>query len=213
MDIHSITITSALQGLYEKKFSSLDLTKACLEQIEKHNGVINAFITVSKSEALEAAETADKKIENGEKAPLLGIPVALKDIFVTKGIQTTAASNVLKGYIPQYDGTVVTKLKDAGAVLIGKTNCDAWAHGSSGENSDFGATKNPYNIDYVPGGSSSGSPAAVAASMERTQVALFAFQLALRILSGLSPPMVVLVAMGLSLWHLHWIVSVILRKR
>ncbi len=165
MNIHSLTITSALKGLYEKEFSSTDLTKACLEQITKHNESLNAFITVSETEALACAYDADKKIAAGDTSPLLGIPVALKDIFMTKGIQTTAASNVLRGYIPQYDGTVVTKIKEAGGIIIGKTNCDAWAHGSSGENSDFGATKNPYNKNYIPGGSSSGSPAAVAASM------------------------------------------------
>lgn len=165
MDIQQLTITSALKGLYAKDFSSVDITKACLAQIKKHDTSLNAFITVTESEALQAAEEADKKIAAGERLPLLGIPVALKDIFMTRGIQTTAASNVLRGYIGQYDGTVVEKLHEAGAVLIGKTNCDAWAHGSSGENSDFGPTKNPYNVNYIPGGSSSGSPVAVAASM------------------------------------------------
>lgn len=165
MDLNKLTITEALEGLQSKKFSAIELTTACLDKIEQANEKLNAFITISKDEALQQAEQADEKIKNDQAAPLLGIPIALKDIFSTKGIQTTAASNVLKGYIPPYDATVVKKLKDAGAVLVGKTNLDAWAHGSSGENSDFGPAKNPYNTEYVPGGSSSGSAVAVAADM------------------------------------------------
>ncbi len=145
--------------------SSVELTKACLEQIKKHNGEINAFITVDAQGALEQAEKADKERAAGSTAPLLGIPIALKDIFLTKGLKTTAASKVLENYIPQYDATVTKKLKDAGVVILGKTNLDAWAHGSSGENSDFGKTLNPWNKEYVPGGSSSGSAASLAASM------------------------------------------------
>ena len=99
-----------------------------------------------------------------KKYPLLGVVVSHKDLFLTKGIRTTASSNVLKDYVPSYSGTVVKKLEEAGSIIIGKTNCDAWAHGASGENSDFGPTKNPWNKEYVPGGSSSGSVAAVAAN-------------------------------------------------
>lgn len=165
MDLSNLTLTSALTSLANKDFSAVQLTTAYLERIDKLNPTLNAFLTVTKEEALEQAKVADSRRAGGENLPLLGIPVALKDLFVTKDIRTTAASKVLDHYIGQYDGTVVTKLKEAGAVIIGKTNCDAWAHGSSGENSDYPATKNPYNTDYVPGGSSSGSPVAVVSDM------------------------------------------------
>ncbi|MEX2007618.1 MAG: Asp-tRNA(Asn)/Glu-tRNA(Gln) amidotransferase subunit GatA [Candidatus Levyibacteriota bacterium] len=165
MNLNQLTIKQALNKLASKEISAVDLTKACIDQIKKYNGEINAFITVDEKGALEQAEKADIERKNGNSAPLLGIPIALKDVFLTKGLKTTAASKVLENYIPQYDGTVVAKLKDAGAVILGKTNLDAWAHGSSGENSDFGITRNPYSKEYVPGGSSSGSAASLAASM------------------------------------------------
>ena len=114
---------------------------------------------------MEQAEEADKLVKASQDLPLLGVPIAAKDIFSTKGVRTTASSKVLENYIPEYDATAISKLKDAGAIIIGKTNCDAWAHGSSGENSDFGPTKNPWNEEYVPGGSSSGSAVSVAAQM------------------------------------------------
>lgn len=165
MKLNELTIKQAREGLKTKKFSSVELTKACLEQIKKHNKSLNAFITVTEKEALEQAKAADELISSGQDLPLLGIPIALKDLFSTKGIKTTAGSKVLENYIPTYDATVVRKLKDAGAIIIGKTNLDAWAHGSSGENSDFGPTKNPWNKEYVPGGSSSGSAVSVASDM------------------------------------------------
>lgn len=153
-----------MECLNKKEFSSVELTKACLDKIEILNPKLNAFITVSK-DAVEQAKKADELWEDGSKLPLLGIPIALKDIYMTRGLRTTAASKVLANYIPQYDATVVRKLRDAGAVILGKTNLDAWAHGSSGENSDFGSTKNPWNKECVPGGSSSGSAVSVAANM------------------------------------------------
>src|SRR3989338_2019019 len=165
MDITHLTITQARKDLTEKKYSSVELTEQFLKRIETLDAKIHAFLAVCRNEALTAAKAADKQIADGKSLPLLGIPIALKDIYLTKGIRTTAGSKVLENYIPQYDATAVTKLKDAGAVILGKTNLDAWAHGSSGENSDFGPTRNPYNLDYVPGGSSSGSPAALAANM------------------------------------------------
>ncbi|MDP2585309.1 MAG: Asp-tRNA(Asn)/Glu-tRNA(Gln) amidotransferase subunit GatA [Candidatus Levybacteria bacterium] len=165
MNLNELTIKETREGLKNKKFSSVELTKACLGQIKKHNKELNAFIIIVEKEALESAKKADELILNGQDSSLLGIPIALKDLFSTKGIKTTAASNILKDYVPAYDATVVSKLKDAGAVIIGKTNLDAWAHGSSGENSDFGPTKNPWNAEYVPGGSSSGSAVSVASDM------------------------------------------------
>ncbi len=165
MDLSNLTLTQALSDLSEKKYSSVELTQAYLARIKTLNPSLNAFLTVSEDEALKSAKEADEKRASGDSSPLLGIPVAFKDIFVTKNIRTTAGSKVLENYIGQYDGTVVSKLKEAGVVMVGKTNCDAWAHGSSGENSDFGPTKNPYNLEYIPGGSSSGSPVAVAADM------------------------------------------------
>lgn len=165
MQLHELTLTEAKKGLEEKKFSSVELTNACLTHMKQTNAKLHAFLTVTEKEALEAAKHADLQRLNGSTLPLLGIPVAMKDMYVTKDIRTTAGAKVLEDYTPPYDGTVVGKLKDAGAVIVGKTNGDAWAHGSSGENSDFAPAKNPYDLDYIPGGSSSGSAAAVAAGM------------------------------------------------
>lgn len=161
--LNRLTLKQSVEGLKKKEFSSLELIKACLEQIEKVNGKLNAFVTVCEKEALEIAKKADKELKAGSELPLLGIPIAVKDNFSTNGIKTTASSKVLDDYIPPFDSTVVRKLKKAGAVILGKTNMDAWAHGSSTETSDYGATKNPWNINHLPGGSSGGSAAAVAA--------------------------------------------------
>ena len=165
MILNNLTIKTAREGLKNEQFSSVELVTAYLEQIKAKNLNLNAFITVCEKEALERAKAADELIKAGQELPLLGIPIAVKDIFSTKGIKTTAASNVLSDYIPQYDATVIEKLKNAGAIIIGKTNLDAWAHGSSGENSDFGPVKNPWNEEYVPGGSSSGSAVSVTSGM------------------------------------------------
>lgn len=164
---NQLTITQALKGLKEKQFSAEELTRACLQRIEEVDKKVRAFITVCKNEALNQAEKADKLIQTDpqilEAKPLLGIPIAFKDLYCTKGIKTTAGSNVLKNYMPVHDATVVEKLKEAGAIIIGKTNLDAWGHGSSGENSDFFVTHNPWDLEKTPGGSSSGSGVAVAA--------------------------------------------------
>src|SRR3989344_2383717 len=134
----NLTIRKAKNGLKNKKFSSVELTKACLDQIKRIEGKLNSFVTVTEKEALGQAIKADTAINEGIELPLLGIPIAVKDNFSTLGIRTTASSKVLDDYIPPYDATVVRKLKDAGIVLVGKTNMDAWAHGSSTETSDFG---------------------------------------------------------------------------
>ena len=170
MKLNELTIKQAKEGLSKKEFSSTELTMACLEQIKTNDKELNSFITVCDEKTLEDAKKAEGIISNGtieqfNSRPLLGIPIALKDLYLTKGIRTTAGSKVLDDYVPAYDATVVEKLKNAGAIIIGKTNCDAWAHGSSGENSDFGPTKNPWGLEYVPGGSSSGSAVSVSTDM------------------------------------------------
>ncbi|OGV89467.1 aspartyl/glutamyl-tRNA amidotransferase subunit A [Microgenomates group bacterium RBG_19FT_COMBO_39_10] len=162
MELNQLTIQEAREGLKKEKFSSEELTKACLRQVKKLDKKINAFITVCEKEALEQAREADK-IKSDK--PLWGIPIGIKDIYSTRGIKTTAGARVLDDYIPVYDATAVKRLKEAGAIVLGKTNMDAWAHGASGENSDYGPTKNPWNLEYVPGGSSSGSGAALASAM------------------------------------------------
>lgn len=163
MKLNELTIKQAQEGLKKKEFSSVELTKACLARIKQVEPAINAFVTVCKEEALKDAKKADELLANGEDKPLLGIPLSVKDNFCTKGVRTTASSKVLDNFIPPYDATVVAKLKAAGVVMLGKTNLDAWAHGSSTESSDFGTTKNPWNIKHLPGGSSGGATASVAA--------------------------------------------------
>lgn len=167
MDVQNLTITSILEGYRTKKFSVSEVVSAYLERIKMLDPQLNSFITVCNDQALAQAKKLDNNltIQRFSNFPLLGIPVALKDMFMTKGIKTTAASNVLRDYVPPVDAEVVKRYKDAGAIILGKLNHDAWAHGSSGENSDFGPTKNPWNKEYVPGGSSSGSGASVAAGL------------------------------------------------
>lgn len=163
MNLHSLTITKIKKDLQEKKYSAVELTKAYLEQIKKTEPKIHAFVTTTEDRALHDAEIADTLISKNQDQPLLGVPFSIKDNFCTKGITTTASSNVLKDFIPPYNATVVEKLQNAGIVLLGKTNMDAWAHGSSTETSDFGVTKNPWDTKRLPGGSSGGAAASVAA--------------------------------------------------
>ena len=156
-----LTIKETREGL-GKDFTAVELVDGYLNQINKYNKDLNIFLTVSENEAYKKA----KEIDRSEAAlPLSGVVVAHKDIFLTKGIRTTAGSKVLENYIPSYSATTIERLEKAGAITIGKLNCDAWAHGSSGENSDFGLTRNPWGRDFTPGGSSSGSGAAVASNM------------------------------------------------
>ena len=161
-----LTIKEASKLLAQKKIKAKELTQAFLDRVKKLNKKLNAFITVCEDEALTQAEKIDNIITSNQKINnLAGIPFGAKDLFSTRDIKTTAGSKVLEDYLPVYDATSISKLKEAGAIVVGKTNLDAWGHGSSGENSDFGATKNPYDQTRVPGGSSSGSAAAVAAGM------------------------------------------------
>lgn len=165
MSLSNLTIKTAFEKLNSGKVSSEDLTKFYLERIEKLNSELNACLTISKDEALEAAKLADQKRKEGDKGRLLGVPCLIKDNIFTQAIRTTAASRMLKNYIAPYDATVVARLKKEGAVILGKTNLDEFAHGASTENSAFGPTHNPWDLNKVPGGSSGGSAAAVAADL------------------------------------------------
>jgi aspartyl-tRNA(Asn)/glutamyl-tRNA(Gln) amidotransferase subunit A len=149
--------------LANREISSSELTKYYLDRIDEVDGKIGAFITKCRDSALKAAKEADGRIARGDMTPLTGIPMAIKDIFITKGIRTTCASKILENYIPPYDGTAVARLKGAGVVLTGKLNMDEFAMGASNEYSAFGPVKNPWNAAFTPGGSSGGSAAAVAA--------------------------------------------------
>lgn len=166
MKLNELTIAEAKEGLRNKDFSSVEITKACLDRIKSTDEKINAFVTLCEKEAIEQAAKADNLASQGQtlqEKPLLGIPLSIKDNFCTTNIKTTASSNVLDDFFPTYDATVVRKLKDAGIIILGKTNLDAWAHGSSTETSDYGTTKNPWNTNHLPGGSSGGAAASIAA--------------------------------------------------
>ncbi len=159
------TLAELSLGLKQKTFSSVEITKAYLERIQKFNSKLNTFITVCAETALEEARLADKHLQTGQAEPLTGIPLAYKDIFCTQGIKTSCGSKMLDNFIAPYDATVAEKFKTAGVVLVGKTNMDEFAMGSSNENSYYGPVKNPWDLNVVPGGSSGGSTAAVAARL------------------------------------------------
>lgn len=163
-DLVNLTIADALDLLDKKEISSVELTQAHLNEMEKGR-VLNAYITETPELALEQAKASDTKRANGQAGLLEGIPVANKDLYCTKGVKTTAASKILSHFIPPYESTVSQKLKDAGTVMLGKLNTDQFAMGGSTLTSYFGPTKNPWNLDLVPGGSSGGSAAAVAAGL------------------------------------------------
>jgi len=158
-----LSIHAALDLLRRGALSARELTQAYLERIAALDGLLHAYITVTAESALEQARRADERRAHGEDAPLLGIPLAIKDVICTRGVRTTCGSRILENFVPPYDATVVVRLRQAGAVLLGKTNTDEFAMGSSTEHSAFFTTANPWDLERVPGGSSGGSAAAVAA--------------------------------------------------
>ncbi len=165
MALHQLTIQQAQQKLSSGAVSSLELTEALIERIIAVDNEVKAYLTLTLELALQAARSADARRATGEDGSLLGIPLAIKDVICVKGAPTTCGSQILEGFIPPFDATVVQRLKAAGAVILGKTNMDEFAMGSSTENSAYFATHNPWDLTRVPGGSSGGSAAAVAAEM------------------------------------------------
>jgi aspartyl-tRNA(Asn)/glutamyl-tRNA(Gln) amidotransferase subunit A len=163
MEISSLTIEQLRQGLDARRFSSVELTTEALRYARAENPKTNAYLHFSEERALAAAKVVDEKLARGDDpGPLAGVPVAVKDVIVTKGVRTTCGSKLLANYSPPYDATAIERLEGAGGVILGKTNCDEFAMGSSNENSAFGPVRNPHAPDRVPGGSSGGSAAAVA---------------------------------------------------
>jgi aspartyl-tRNA(Asn)/glutamyl-tRNA(Gln) amidotransferase subunit A len=169
-DLTTLTLAEARDGLLKKQFSAVELTQAFLAAVEAGNAALNAYVLPTPQVALDQAKTSDKRIAAGEARPLEGLPLGIKDLYCTRGVRTTACSNVLAEFTPTYESTVTQNLWDAGAVMLGKLNCDEFAMGSSNETSRFGPVANPWrrkgsNVALVPGGSSGGSSAAVAANL------------------------------------------------
>jgi aspartyl-tRNA(Asn)/glutamyl-tRNA(Gln) amidotransferase subunit A len=160
--MHNKSVARLVQGLREKQFSSVEVTRCFLDRIAAHDSRYNCFISVDEESALAAARSADKRLAGGDAVTLTGIPIAHKDIFCTEGMRTSCGSRMLDNFVPPYDATLIQRFKRDGAVILGKTNMDEFAMGSSNENSFYGPVKNPWDTDLVPGGSSGGSAAAVA---------------------------------------------------
>ena len=164
MEIDQLTVLSAKTAVEEKQVTATTLVDAFYAKIEAEDPAIGAYLTLSKDRAYAQASRIDRLADAGnELPPLAGVPIAVKDVFTTRDIRTTAASKILENFIAPYDATVVSRLEEAGAIILGKTNCDEFAMGSSNENSGFGPVRNPRDTSRVPGGSSGGSAAAVAA--------------------------------------------------
>jgi aspartyl-tRNA(Asn)/glutamyl-tRNA(Gln) amidotransferase subunit A len=162
---HSLTISSLASLLARGEVSAVEVTEAMLARIKERDGELNTYITVDEAGARAMAQEAAARLARGEATPLTGIPLALKDVMVTRGLRTTCGSRILENFLPPYDATVCARLRQAGAVFLGKLNMDEFAMGSSTENSAFGPSRNPWNREYIPGGSSGGSAAAVAADL------------------------------------------------
>jgi len=160
-----LTLTEARDKLRSGAISALELARAHLDRIRAIDPQVRAFLLVTEEQALEAAAEADRRLAQGDDAPLLGVPLAIKDVLMTRGVPTTAGSRTLEGYVPPYTATALERLFAAGALMLGKTNTDEFAMGSSTENSGYFTTRNPWDLERVPGGSSGGSAAAVAARM------------------------------------------------
>jgi aspartyl-tRNA(Asn)/glutamyl-tRNA(Gln) amidotransferase subunit A len=165
MSLIDLTLTEALAALRAKHMTSVELTQAYIDRIAQLDPHLNAYLTVTAERALDAAKHADARRAAGDEAPLLGIPVAIKDVLCTQGVPSTAGSRILEGFIPPYSATAAQRMMDAGAVMLGKTNTDEFAMGSSTENSGYCTTRNPWDVERIPGGSSGGSAAAVSARM------------------------------------------------
>ncbi len=163
--MHTNSVAQLIEGLRERQFSSVEVTQGFLDRIDALDGLYNSFISVDASAALHAAAAADKRLATGEAPPLTGIPIAHKDIFCTDGMRTSCGSRMLDNFVPPYDATVIQRFRAAGAVMLGKTNMDEFAMGSSNESSFYGPVRNPWDTGLVPGGSSGGSAAAVAAML------------------------------------------------
>src|SRR5271167_5155341 len=160
------TVGSVREALVAKKISARELATDFYAQIARRNPELNAFLALCPERAYAQADRVDAAIAKGDAlGPLAGVPVAIKDVLSTEGVRTTCGSKILENYTPPYDATAVARLEAAGAILLGKTNCDEFAMGSSNENSAYGPVRNPVSLDRVPGGSSGGSAAAVAADM------------------------------------------------
>src|SRR5579862_8027761 len=166
MDISYLTVESTRTAVLEKQTTATALVDAFYAKIEAEDGEIGAYLTLSKERAYAQSARIDALADKGDELPpLAGVPIAVKDVFTTRDVRTTAGSKILENFIAPYDATVVTRLESAGAVILGKTNCDEFAMGSSNENSGFRPVRNPHDRSRVPGGSSGGSAAAVAAGM------------------------------------------------
>jgi len=164
LTLNQLTAHEAINLIKKKRITAYEAMQDIFTQIDKVDNLIKAFLVINREEALKQAKEIDKKVKNGEKLPpLAGVAVAIKDIIATRGTETTCGSKILKGFYPPYNATVINSLREAGAIIIGKTNMDEFAMGSSNENSAFGPTYNPWDLERVPGGSSGGSAAAVAA--------------------------------------------------